>query len=39
MKKYENPEMNVLAFEVEDVVTTSGGIGGGIGGDNETEMD
>ena len=39
MKKYENPEMNVQAFEVEDVVTASSGIGDGIGGGNETEVD
>lgn len=34
MKKFENPEMNVLVFEVEDVITTSGTIC-----PNETEMD
>lgn len=24
MKKYESPEMEIMAFQVEDVVTTSG---------------
>lgn len=24
---YENPEMEIVAFECEDIITTSGGIG------------
>lgn len=27
MKKYQNPEMTVEEFQVEDIVTTSGGNG------------
>ena len=27
-EKYETPEMEVIEFETEDVITTSGGIGG-----------
>ena len=27
-KIYETPEMEVIEFETEDVITTSGGIGG-----------
>ncbi len=29
MKKYETPEMEVVLFENEDIVTTSSGLGGG----------
>ena len=29
MKKYENPELNVLHVELTDVITTSGEITGG----------
>lgn len=28
-EKYETPEMEVIEFETEDVITTSGNIGGG----------
>ena len=28
-EKYETPEMEVIEFETEDVITTSGEIGGG----------
>ena len=27
MKNYELPELQILAFEIEDVITTSGGNG------------
>ena len=38
MKKFETPEIEVREFAIEDVITTST-TGGGLGGDNETEMD
>ena len=38
MKKFEIPAIEVLAFSVEDVVTTSAGGGGGLG-ENELPPD
>lgn len=35
MMKFEEPILEVVAFAVEDVVTTSGGQGG-VGGEYET---
>ena len=32
MKKFEFPEIEVIAFEVEDIVTTSGGLDSGNNG-------
>ena len=32
MERYETPEINIINFEIEDVITTSGGTGG-TGGD------
>ena len=42
MKTFENPEMNVTLFSIEDILTASnggnsGGFGGGMGGPNEGE--
>lgn len=39
MKKsiYEKPEMDVVIFDAEDIITTSGGIGGLNPGDNDGE--
>ncbi len=36
-KEYEAPNMEVMIFASEDVITTSNQ--GGIGGENETERD
>ena len=33
MKKYETPQMNIVEFETEDIICTSGDV---ITGDNET---
>lgn len=38
MKKFETPELNVVKFEIEDVITTSP-VGGWTPGDNETGGD
>lgn len=35
MKKFETPQLEVQAFAVVDVITTS--FGGGAGGENETD--
>ena len=35
MKKYETPQMNIVEFETEDIICTSGDI---ITGDNETPI-
>lgn len=35
MKKFETPEIEINKFEIEDVLTISGG----AGGDWETELD
>ena len=32
MEKYTKAQMEVIEFEAEDVITTSGGVGGEIGG-------
>lgn len=37
MKKFEMPIIEVVTFNVEDIITTSEG--GGIGGDQELERD
>lgn len=34
MKEYEMPVMQVVSFEADDVITTSGGISGGSAGGN-----
>ena len=34
-EKYETPEMEVIVFETEDVITTSGERSRGIGGVND----
>lgn len=34
-EQYETPEMEVIEFETEDVITTSGGTGSVIGGGDE----
>jgi hypothetical protein len=36
---YLNAEMEVVKFTVADIITTSPEIGGGMGGDSETEFD
>lgn len=36
MKKFENPQIEVQVFAIEDVITTSQTTGGS-GGDNETD--
>ena len=35
MKKYETPQMNIVEFETEDIICTSGDV---ITGDNETPI-
>ena len=35
MKKYETPQMNIVVFETEDIICTSGDV---ITGDNETPI-
>ena len=35
MKKYETPQMNIVEFETEDIISTSGDV---ITGDNETPI-
>ena len=35
MKKYETPQMNIVEFETEDIIGTSGDV---ITGDNETPI-
>lgn len=35
MKKYETPQMNIVEFETEDIICTSGDV---ITGDNETSI-
>lgn len=35
MKKYETPQMNIVEFETEDIICTSGDV---IIGDNETPI-
>jgi hypothetical protein len=35
MKKYEMPQMNIVEFETEDIICTSGDV---ITGDNETPI-
>lgn len=35
MKKYETPQMNIVKFETEDIICTSGDV---ITGDNETPI-
>ena len=35
MKKYETPQMNIVEFETEDIIWTSGDV---ITGDNETPI-
>lgn len=35
MKKYETPQMNIVEFETEDIICTSGYV---ITGDNETPI-
>lgn len=37
MKKFETPEIEVQKFVVEDIMSVS--MGGGMGGDHETELD
>lgn len=38
MKKFENPEIEVIGFALEDVITTSGfGGDANIGGDTEED--
>lgn len=39
MKKFEAPQLEVQAFAVVDVITTSTEIGGNAGGPNESERD
>lgn len=40
MKKFfEEPIVEVTAFAVEDIITTSGEQGGGTGGEYETDRD
>lgn len=31
LEKYETPEMEIVEFETEDIITTSGGVDGGEG--------
>lgn len=35
MKKYETPQMNIVEFETEDIICSSGDV---ITGDNETPI-
>ena len=35
MKKYETPQMNIVEFETEDIICTSGDV---ITGENETPI-
>lgn len=35
MKKFEAPELEIHAFDIEDVITVSGGIDEGEGGEND----
>ncbi len=35
MKEYETPQMNIVEFETEDIICTSGDV---ITGDNETPI-
>ena len=35
MKKYETPQMNIVEFETEDIICTSGDV---MTGDNETPI-
>jgi hypothetical protein len=35
MKKYQTPQMNIVEFETEDIICTSGDV---ITGDNETPI-
>ena len=35
LKKYETPQMNIVEFETEDIICTSGDV---ITGDNETPI-
>ena len=35
MKKYETPQINIVEFETEDIICTSGDV---ITGDNETPI-
>ena len=35
MKKYDTPQMNIVEFETEDIICTSGDV---ITGDNETPI-
>ena len=35
MEKYTTPEMEIIEFETEDVITTSGGDGTGQGGSGD----
>ena len=35
MKKYETPQMNIVEFETEDIICTSGDV---ITGDNESPI-
>lgn len=32
---YENPEMEIIRFEIEDVITTSGGWDSDVGGNDD----
>lgn len=38
MKNYIKPNMQVLRFDVEDIITTSGGLINGGAGGNETDQ-
>ncbi len=37
--RYENAELEIVKFQAEDIIATSGVIGGGAGGPNEGELD
>lgn len=39
MKNYTTPEIEIKKFEVEEVITASGGTVGGVGGDYELPPD
>ena len=37
--RYMNAELEIVKFQAEDIIATSKAMGGGMGGENEGELD